>query len=65
MDGFEVMSALKGRRWTCRSSPFRAACRAVPATSYPWRSAAALRKPFLIDELDAALRKVLPNLGSR
>jgi CheY-like chemotaxis protein len=63
MDGFEVMSALKAAAVDVPVIAISGGMPGRPGDLLPvalgFGAAAALRKPFLIDELDAAIRKVV------
>ena len=69
MDGFEVMSALKSQ---ALDVPVIAISGGMPgrpgdllSMALDFGAAAALRKPFAIEELDAAIRNLVPKLGPR
>jgi CheY-like chemotaxis protein len=69
MDGFEVMSALKTQALDVPVIAISGGMPGRPGDLLPmalgFGAAAALRKPFAIEELDAAIRKVAPNPGRR
>jgi len=69
MDGFEVMSALKSQALDVPVIAISGGMPGRPGDLLPmaldFGAAAALRKPFAIEALDAAIRKLVPNLGRR
>jgi len=69
MDGFEVMSALKAEALAVPVIVISGGMPGRPGDLLPmaidFGAAAALRKPFAIEELAAAIRQVVPNLEGR
>ena len=67
MDGFEVMSALKAEALNVPVIAISGGMPGRPGDLLPmaldFGAAAALRKPFAVEDLDAAIRQAVPQLG--